>query len=137
MLLDTIFNDLYDLSRNIDRVFVNYSPAKKWAHKWPEVNVYENHDDYIVVARTPGIDKNDVNITIKDNSLKITGERKKVTLENANNYLDERFSGKFERSFLLNEKIDAEKIDAEMKNGLLIIKLPKSPESKPRNITIK
>jgi len=101
------------------------------------VNVYENHDDYIVVARTPGIDKNDVNITIKDNSLKITGERKKDTLENANNYLDERFSGKFERSFLLNEKIDADKIDAEMKNGLLIIKLPKSPESKPRNITIK
>jgi len=137
MLLDTIFNDLYDLSRSIDRVFVNYSPGKYRAYKWPEVNIYENHDDYIVVARLPGIDKNDVNINLKDNALKISGERKKEKLDNSNIYLDERYSGKFERSFLLHEKIDAEKIDAEMKNGLLIIKLPKSPEAKPRNITIK
>jgi len=137
MLLDTIFNDLYDLSRNIDRVFVDYSPGRVRPYKWPEVNVYENHDDYIVVAKLPGIDKNEVTINLKDNALKISGERKKEKFDKANIYLDERFSGQFERSFLLNEKIDADKIDAEMKNGLLIIKLPKSPESKPKNITIK
>jgi len=137
MLVETIFDDLYDLSRSIDRMFGAYSPRRFRTYKWPNANIYENHDDYIVVAKIPGVDKNDVNITVKDNSLKITGERKKDKHENANVYLDEINSGKFERSFLLNEKIAADKIDAEMKNGLLIIKLPKTPETKPRNITIK
>jgi HSP20 family protein len=114
------------------------NPARRVsANKWPHANIYENHDDYVIVAKVPGVEKNDISVAIKDNSLKISGERKKENHENATNYFDERFSGKFERSFLLNEKIDADKIDAEMKNGLLMIKLPKSPEVKAKNITIK
>jgi HSP20 family protein len=137
MLLETIFDDLYDLNRTMNRMFVTYPARRPRANKWPNANVYENHDDYVIVAKVPGVEKSDIAITVKDNSLKISGERKKENLENATNYFDERFSGKFERSFLLNEKIDAEKIDAELNNGLLMIKLPKSPEAKAKNITIK
>jgi len=136
MLLETIFDDLYDMGRSIDRIITGYAPRKFGTYKWPETNIYENHDDFIVVAKLPGVAKNDVNITLKDNALTISGERKKEKPENANVYVDERFSGKFERNFLLNEKIDADKINAEMKNGILIIKLPKSPESKPKSISI-
>jgi len=136
-MLDTIFTDLYDLGKSIDKIFTGYSPRIFGTYKWPETNIYENQDDYIVVAKLPGIDKKDVNITLKDNSLKISGERKKEIPEKANAYIDERFFGKFERNFLLNEKIDADKINAEMKNGILIVRLPKSPESKPKNIVIK
>jgi len=137
MLLETIFDDLYDIGRSIDKVFSGYSPRRFGTYKWPETNVYENHDDYIVVSKLPGVDKKDVNITLKDNALKISGERKKDKLEKSNLYIDERFSGTFERNFMLGEKVDADKISAEMKNGILIVKLPKSPETKPKSINIK
>jgi len=137
MLLDTIFDDLYDIGRSIDKVFSGYTPRRFGTYKWPETNVYENHDDYIIVSKLPCVDKKDISITLKDNALKISGERKKDKPEKANLYIDERFSGKFERNFMLGEKIDADKIDAQMKNGILIVRLPKSPEAKPKNIAIK
>jgi HSP20 family protein len=123
------------------------TPAYKHYY-WPEVNIYNNNNEFIVVAKLPGVKKEDVSIILKDNSLKISGEKKKEEkvdescyLEeekvDESCYLDERYTGKFERSFLLNEKVDNNNIDAEMKNGLLIIKLAKSPEAKPKSITIK
>ena len=134
-MLSTILDDLYDLNRNINRIF-DTTPTYKHYY-WPEVNIYNNNDEFVVVAKLPGVKKEDVSIILKDNSLKISGEKKKEEKEDANSYFDERYTGKFERSFLLNEKVDNNKIEAEMKNGLLIIKLAKSPETKPKSITIK
>lgn len=134
-MLTTFLDDLYDLNRDINRIFDTY-PARGY-YRWPEINIYNNNDEYIVVAKTPGLKKEDVSITLKDNALKITGERKKEEKGKSNIHLEERYTGKFERSFMLNEKVDAEKVDAEMKNGLLIVKLPKSPETKAKAITIK
>jgi len=134
-MLDTIFEDLYRINKSIDRMF-DSRPSYRY-YKWPQVNIYENHDDYVAVVKLPGIAKEDVSITLKENSLKIIGERKKENEEGINYYLDERYSGKFERNFILNEKIDSEKAEAEFKNGLLMIKLPKSPETKPKTISIK
>lgn len=134
-MLNTILDDLYDLNRNISRIF-DSTPGYKYYY-WPEVNIYSNINEFIVIAKLPGVKKEDVSIVLKDNSLKISGEKKKEEKENAGCYLDERYTGKFERRFLLNEKVDSNKIDAEMKNGLLMIKLPKSPEAKPKSITIK
>lgn len=132
-MLNTILDDLFDINRAITRVF-DSTPAYRYSY-WPEVNIYNSNDEYVVVAKLPGVKKEDVSITLKDNSLKISGEKKDDKKENC--YLDERYSGKFERNFLLNEKVDSGKIDAEMKNGLLMIKLPKSPEVKPKSISIK
>ncbi len=134
-MLNTILDDLFDINRTITRLF-DASPAYRYSY-WPEVNIYNNNDEYVVVAKLPGVKKEDVSITLKDNSLKISGEKKDDKKEKENGYLNERYSGKFERNFLLNEKVDSNKIDAEMKNGLLMIKLPKSPEVKPKSITIK
>ena len=131
----TIFDDLFDVSRQMNRILSDSG----WQNtkRWPETNIYENHDDYILVAKVPGMDKEELDITLKDNSLVISGERNKDGVSGGNAHLDERFSGAFERSFMLNEKIDTEKIEAETSNGLLIIRLPKAAESKPRKITIK
>lgn len=134
-MLSTILDDLYDLNRNISRIF-DSTPSYKYYY-WPEVNIYGNANEFIVVAKIPGVKKEDVSIILKDNSLKISGEKKKEEKENSSSYLDERYTGKFERSFLLNEKVDSNKIEAEIKNGLLMIKLPKSPEAKPKSIAIK
>jgi len=134
-MLTTILDDLYDLNRNISRMF-DSSQGYRDSY-YPEVNIYNNNDEFIVIAKLPGVKKDDVSIVLKDNSLKISGEKKKEEKDDTGCYLNERFTGKFERSFLLNEKVDSNNIQAEMKNGLLMIKLPKSPESKPKSISIK
>jgi len=134
MLLN-IFDDLYRLNREMNRLL--YTGERTRTTNWPEVNIYENEGEYMVLAKVPGIDKNDISISLKDNSLKIAGEKKIPVNENFNYHLRERKYGKFERNFLLNEKIETEKINAEVKNGFLLVKIPKSPETKPVKIEIK
>lgn len=133
-MIDRIFDELYSINREIDRMFREYDINE---NRWGRANIYENNDGYVIVAKLPGVKKEDINLTIKDNVLKISGEKKKEEHEKSNTLLNERFAGKFERSFILNEKIDTDNIVAEMKNGLLMIKLNKSPESKPKLIEIK
>ncbi len=130
----TIFDELFDLSQEMNRLF---DKAGKTDSKWPNTNIYESKDEYILVSKVPGLAKEDIEVTLKDNSLNIRGERKKDSPEKTKLLLEERPAGKFERNILLNEKIDSENIKAETSNGLLIIKLPKSPEVKPRKIEIK
>jgi len=130
----SIFNDLYRLNREMNRV-LNTGTANY--NYWPEVNIYSNENEYMAVAKAPGFDKDDISLSLKDNSLRITGERKAEIIEEANYHLKERKAGKFERNFLLDEKVDAGKITAEIKNGILLVKIPKSPESKPVKIEIK
>jgi len=104
---------------------------------WPETNIYENENEYVILVKTPGLEKEDISISIKDNSIKISGEKKINFNDELNYHLQERKNGKFERNFLLNEKVDAEKTSAEIKNGLLLVKINKKPETKPVKIDIK
>lgn len=131
----TIFDELFDVSREMNRIFNDAG----WAETkgWPETNLYENQNEYILVAKVPGMENEDLEITLKDNSLTLSGERKKGDEPEGQLHLRERFSGKFERSFLLNEKVEGDKIEAETSNGLLVIKMPKSADIKPRKIAIK
>jgi len=130
----SIFNDLYRLNREMNRVL---GSGRVEYGFWPEVNVYANENEYMVVAKVPGMAREDIAISMKDNSLKIAGEMKKAEQTNVNYHLRERKSGKFERNLLLDEKFEVEKITAEISNGLLLIKIPKSPETKPVKIEIK
>lgn len=131
----TIFDDLFELNREMNRVFRDAGISGK--SRWPETNTYENNDEYILVSKVPGIEKENIEITLKDNSLSIKGKRAKETDEALKKHLDERFSGDFERNIMLNNKIDVDNIKAEASDGLLIIKLPKSAEMKPKKIDIK
>ena len=131
----TIFDDLFDLNREMNRVFRDAGISGK--PNWPETNTYENNDEYILVSKVPGIEKENIEITLKDNSLSIKGKRTKESDEALKKHLEERFSGEFERNIMLNNKIDIDNIKAEATDGLLIIKLPKSAEMKPKKIAIK
>lgn len=133
-MIRTIFDELLDLNNEMNRIFKNYNYSRE---NWASSNIYEDKDYYVIVSKLPGVAKSDININIKDNILKITGERKMDQDDKTTLLLNERYKGKFERSFILNEKVDMDNINAEMKNGLLMIKLPKSPESKPKKIEIK
>jgi HSP20 family protein len=134
-MLATIFDDLYNLQSELDDIL--FSDYRVRRSRFPRVNIYENDDEYVVSAELPGVEKNDVSITLKDNSLKISGEIKRENNDKKNAHLEERHTGKFERNFILNERVDAEKINAELKNGILLVKIPKSAETKPVSINIK
>ncbi|MBQ2294298.1 MAG: Hsp20/alpha crystallin family protein [Spirochaetales bacterium] len=132
MLYD-LYDDFWELGLNRElKKFIQGNNTQK---TFPEVNIYESKDKYMVLAKIPGVDKKDIQISIKDNALKLSGEIKSKD-SNKTYYLTERISGSFKRNFMFDEKIDAEKVFAELKNGILTIDLPKSEDAKPKVITI-
>ncbi len=106
----------------------------------PAVNTREDDRAYTIELDLPGIKKEDIEITSEDNILTISGERKYRDEVNEDDYYKVESSyGKFSRSFTLPEKVDAEKITAESKDGVLEVIIPKmeEKESKPKKIEIK
>ncbi len=103
----------------------------------PRVNISENDNEYVLELDVPGIKKEDIKISLKENRLMIEGERKyKKEKEDRNWVRREAFYGKFQRSFLLPNDVDSGKTDAKFKDGVLTITLAKREESKPREISI-
>ena len=133
-MLDTIFDDFYRLNREFNRLLGHKHARRDY---WPETNIYENQNEYMIVSKLPGLSKENVNIVFKDNVIKISGKREVEKNDKISYHIKERKEGNFERNFLLHEKVESDKIEAELKNGILLIKVPKSPENKPKTIKIK
>ncbi len=128
---EDFFDDLFDLAfpRNITR-FQNYNRV------FPTLNIYEDESNYYISAELPGINKSDLKIKIDNDSLSIEGKRESKIDKNSSYYRNERWSGEFKRSISLSELVDKNKIQAELKNGVLLITLAKSEEVKPKSIEI-
>jgi HSP20 family protein len=103
----------------------------------PRVDVEETAEAIVVHADLPGIDKKDLKVNLENNLLTIRGERKSEREEKGKNYYrSERAFGTFQRTFTLSERVKAESIKADYKNGVLTVTLPKAEEAKPRDISI-
>jgi HSP20 family protein len=106
-----------------------------WA---PALDLYEDKDNLVVKAELPGMKKEDIEISLHQGSLIISGERKEETKEGqGENSRSERFFGRFQRSLELPKPVDPNKVTASYKDGLLTVTLPKTEESKPKQITVK
>jgi HSP20 family protein len=106
----------------------------------PVVDVAEREKEYEIAAELPGLDEKDIEVKPADNVLTIKGEKKEEKEEKKKDYyLSERRYGSFQRSFRVPEGVDADKIAATFKKGVLSITLPKSPEAmkKEKKITVK
>jgi len=103
----------------------------------PPVDIFEDEHNITMQAEIPGVKQEDLNITLENNVLTITGERKFQHEEKKENFhrMERRF-GKFTRSFTLPASVDAENVIANFENGLLNITLPKREEFKAKQITI-
>ncbi len=125
-----------DLVNNFFRTsWMNEPAGSKWT---PPVDIEENDNGYKFFVELPGIEKDDVKISLKDDILSIQGEKKSEKKEEKKNYhCYERRYGKFERSFRLNADVITDKIDATFKNGVLTVELPKAEISKPKEIEVK
>ncbi len=104
----------------------------------PPVDIKETDDAMTIFAEIPGLTKENVSITLENNVLTISGERKfEKDVEKENFHRIERVYGSFHRSFSLPANVATEKADASFRDGVLTVTLPKTDEAKPRQIAIK
>lgn len=103
----------------------------------PPVDIQENSDAYLFHAELPGMSKEDIHITLENNVLRLSGERKfEKDAKKENFHRVERTYGTFTRTFTLPTQVDAEKVQAAFENGILTITVPKAEQAKPRRISI-
>jgi HSP20 family protein len=102
----------------------------------PALDLYQNNDNVVAVVELPGMRKEDIEISLHDGMLTIGGERKAETGEGDTAARTERLSGKFRRSITLPTRVDANKVNATYKDGILTVTLPKAEEAKPKQIQV-
>ena len=130
-------NELDDMSRLFDEMWRRSQHPNGGTTWHPAIDVKENENEYKVVAELPGMNKDDVKISVTDNIVTIRGEKKaQVEEKNDNWHQMERTYGAFERSFTLGMSVDPNGVKARFENGVLTVSLPKSEEARPRDIRI-
>jgi len=133
------FEELERMRRQMDRLYddVMTSEQSGRAGVFPPINLTEDKDNYYVRAELPGVTGDDLDIQVTANNLAISGERKIAAEEGARYHRREREAGTFSRMISLPGEIDADKIDARLKNGVLSIAISKAEVAKPKQITVK
>jgi HSP20 family protein len=104
----------------------------------PLVDICETDQEYLIKAELPNIKKEEVNVSLQDHVLAISGERKQEKEEKGKKYHKiERSFGYFERKFTVPDDADENNVSAEFKDGLLLVHLPKSEKAKPKTVEVK
>ncbi len=106
---------------------VEYKPKLEFAEIYkPPVNVFETEEKFVIQVALPGVEKEDVRVEYRDGTLKVFGIRKDFCEENQRKFhVVEIAYGPFERKVYIGEQVDVDKIESHLKNGLLIIDVPK------------
>jgi HSP20 family protein len=136
------FNDIENMRSQMMNLFDTLSnpgsgSGLSTSGVFPTLNIYEDEDKLYITAELPGISTNDLNIIVENDKLTIRGERKILEKDKKLNiHRQERESGFFRRIINLPTRIDANKVSAVTKDGILEITLPKALEAKPRQIAV-
>ena len=102
----------------------------------PALDLYENSDNVVAVVELPGMRREDIEISLHDGTLTISGERKRETSNSEKAERTERYVGTFRRSITLPARVDANKVTATYRDGILTVTLPKAEEAKPKQIQV-
>jgi HSP20 family protein len=132
---------LSGLQEQVNRLFegsfprrADHSALTTWA---PAVDIYETENELVVKADLPDVNEKDIDVRVENNTLTVRGERKFQEKTEKDNFLRvERTYGAFSRSFSLPNTVNNEAIQAEYKNGVLTVTLPKRAESKPKQVKV-
>jgi HSP20 family protein len=134
--------DIHELQHRVLNALGNTTTGEREGTavaEWvPVVDILEDEKEYLVKAELPGVVRENVHVTVEKGRLSIKGERHFEKEEDGKKYHRvERSYGSFLRSFNLPENADAEKVEAEFKDGVLFVHLPKQEKAKPREIEVK
>jgi HSP20 family protein len=133
------FQEVGDLQSEMNRMFDGFfgrslpGMDRVWV---PAIELYETKDDLVATVELPGMNEKDIQLSITGDVLTIKGERAVTSSEHENVYRSERWYGKFERSLPLPIPVQASKVKATYRDGVLTINLPKAEELKPKAIKI-
>lgn len=130
------------------RDLMQWDPFQELPRRWlggeaaelfsPTFDVREEKDAFIFKADLPGIKEEDVDISITGNRLSVSGKREQENVDESDSYYcRERSYGSFSRTFTLPDSVNADQIQANMQDGVLSLRLPKSPEAQPKKIALK
>jgi HSP20 family protein len=134
------FEALWDMRREVDRLFNGVTSTYE-ASTWTlPAEVVETPNELKFRLDAPGLKPEDIDVSVENNVLSVSGERKWEHEEGkpeGEYHIFERRYGRFERSFALPRRVDASRIEAHYENGVLTLTMPKLEEAKPRRIQIK
>ncbi|MDY0038831.1 MAG: Hsp20/alpha crystallin family protein [Desulforhabdus sp.] len=134
------FGEMERLRREMDRLFsdvMGRGPAAMTSGVFPALNVSEDADKIYIQAELPGFKPEDIDISVEKETLTLRGERKPEQVENVSYHRRERRTGKFQKALTLPYAVNADGVDAQFKNGVLKLVLPKAEHMKPKKIAIK
>jgi len=103
---------------------------------FPPINVFKQEDHYVMIAEIPGIKREDVNVEVHRNRVRLSGEKKIDYGDGVSLHRRERQAGHFDRTFATPFEIDAGKVKAEYRDGILALYLPRAEQDKPRSISV-
>lgn len=129
-----------ELRRRFDRVFWEDNEPGDGASgttSWPRVNVYDEGSSLVLEADVPGLSQKDLRLTVNESTITLEGERKSDAPEGYSVHRQERGPVRFSRSFSLPVKTDSDRCEATVKDGVLIVRLPKAKEAQPRQIEVR
>lgn len=136
---DRAFSPFDLLAREMDRAFAEVDRQGSFGPQaeWPRINVFEDERGFVLQAEIPGAQESDVQLTVEDDVVTLSGARK---IEPPSGYtvrLRERARLSFERKLTFGARIDAEAVNATMKDGVLTVTLPKAKEALRRQIAVR
>ena len=136
--LDEVQNRLGSFFGGTFPRFGNGNGGLKLADWSPQVDIAEDEKEYLIKADLPEMKKDEINVSVENGMLSVSGERKSEKEEkNKKFHRIERSYGRFERTFMVPEDADGAKVKAEFKDGVLQVHLPKNPVAKPKAIEVK
>ncbi|MBI1734236.1 MAG: Hsp20/alpha crystallin family protein [Candidatus Rokubacteria bacterium] len=138
------WREMEDMQREMEDMFTPFFRGLAWPWReeraWsPAIDMVERKDEIVVRVDLPGLEEKDIEVSVDDGRLTIRGERKETREEKDEGYeyYCERRAGAFFRGLPLPTGVDADKVKASFKNGVLEVHLPKAKESKPKKVEIK
>src|ERR1700739_3901790 len=127
-----LFADAFDALSSLQQTLDSFR-ASSWlttgpsgGGSYPPMNVFRKGDDFILVAEVPGIQKSDLTVQIKGNTIRLAGTKAVSYPENASLHRRERLAGRFDRAVALPVEIDADGVKAESRDGILALFLPRA-----------
>ncbi len=134
MVID--FSNYYDFPAQMDRFFEEMRKPIYFTQRrasYPPVNISEDEHNIYITSEVPGVEIDDIDLTLTDGSIVIKGER---VSESGKYFRQERATGNFQRIITLNVPVNQDRVSATMKNGVLTITLAKAEEAQPKKIDI-
>jgi HSP20 family protein len=132
---DTLFSFQQALENRLASGWLEGSTAG--VGSYPPINVFQQGDNLVAIVELPGVTKEDLNIQAKENTIRIAGKKTIDYPESASLHRRERVSGVFDRTLVVPMQIDPDGIQAEYKDGLLALFVPRAEQDKPRTIEIR